>query len=86
MLVTACACIWSPWMSSAALSISLLALAGIVYKKKYLAALGSLSMVLPLVLMTLGIYLDNIYLAALGLVLMFVLIPIMIKILPKYKK
>lgn len=69
-----------------ALLISLLALVGIVYKKKYLAALGSLSMVLPLVVMTIGIYLDNIYLGALGLGLMFALISIMIKILPKYKK
>jgi len=70
----------------AALVISVLALVGIIYKKKYLAALISLSLILPLVVMTIGMYLDNIYLGAFGFGLMFILIPIMIKILPKYKK
>ncbi|MBZ9688506.1 hypothetical protein G9F72_019440 [Clostridium estertheticum] len=70
----------------AALSISILGLVGIIYKKKYLAALGALSMVIPLVVMTIGIYFDNMYLDALGFGLLFVLIPIMIKIISKYNK
>lgn len=54
--------------------------------KKNIAALCTLSMILPLIFMTLGVYWGNMYLAALGFGLLFILIPIMIKILPKLKK
>lgn len=70
----------------AGLAIAILIFAGIVYKKKYLAALGALSMLLPLAVMTIGMYLDNMYLASFGFALLFILIPIMLKVLAKYTK
>lgn len=69
-----------------ALSISILSLTGIVYKKKYFGALMSLSLVVPLAIITIGMYIDNLYFASFGFVLMLILIPVTIKILPKYKK
>lgn len=60
--------------------ISIISFIGIVYSKKYLAALWVLLMLIPLVVMTIGIYLDNIYISSIGFLLIFILIPIMIKI------
>ena len=64
-----------------------LCLVGLLCKKQYFAALMILfAFVLPILVMTLGIYLYNLYLVILGLALFFVLIPIMIKIVSKYKR
>ncbi|AOR23447.1 hypothetical protein [Clostridium taeniosporum] len=63
----------------AALVVSILCLVGIIYKKKYLATLIALSLIVPLLVMTIGMYLDNLYLGVFGFGLMFILIPIMIK-------
>jgi hypothetical protein len=63
-----------------ALIVSVVGLTGIIYTKKYLAALGAFMMIMPLVVMTIGIYSDNIYISAIGLLLIFIIIPIMIKV------
>lgn len=68
-----------------ALIVSVVGLVGIVYTKNYLAILGALMMILPLVVMAIGIYIDNIYISAIGLLLIFILIPMMIKV-TKVKK
>ncbi|MBK5240176.1 hypothetical protein [Clostridium sp.] len=69
-----------------ALMISIFAMIGIIYKKKYLAALYALAMVLPLSLMTIGMYLDNLFIAFGGLGLLIILILVTIKILPEFKR
>lgn len=38
-------------------------------------------MILPLLVMAIGIYSDNIYISSVGLLLIFILIPIMIKVI-----
>jgi hypothetical protein len=70
----------------AVMAISILCLLGIIYSKKYLAALGTLSMIVPLAIMTIGIYLNNMYLGAFGFGLIFILVPIMIRIISKKKE
>jgi hypothetical protein len=69
-----------------ALMISIFAMMGIIYKKKYLAALYILAMVLPLLLMTIGMYLDNLFIAFGGFGLLIILILVIIKILPEFKR
>lgn len=68
-----------------ALIVSVVGFVGIVYTKNYLAILGALMMILPLVVMSIGIYINNIYISAIGLLLIFILIPMMIKV-TKVKK
>lgn len=68
-----------------ALFISLLGLAGIIYTKKYFAAIACISMIIPLIVITIGTYLNNPNLSGIGLILLFILIPIMIKTLSKYE-
>ena len=64
-----------------ALLISIIGLIGIIYTKKYMIALGAFMMILPLVVMTIGIYLNNLYISGIGFLLIFILIPIMIKVI-----
>lgn len=66
-------------------AIAILALAYLVYEEYYIEVIACLSFVLPLILMVISMYIDNLYLGLIGLILLFVLIPIMIKIYPKYK-
>lgn len=68
-------------IATVALIISAIALIGIIYTKKYLAAFGAFIMLIPGVVITIGIYVDNLYICAVGLLLVFILIPIMLKIL-----
>lgn len=72
--------------ASVALSVSLLALIFIIYKKKYLEAVAVLFMILPGFVIFIGIYTNNIYVTACGLLLIFIIIPIIIKVFPKYLK
>ncbi|AOR23452.1 hypothetical protein [Clostridium taeniosporum] len=62
-----------------ALCISIIGLIGIIYSKKYLAILWALAIAIPSIVMAIGIYLDNIYISSVGFLLIFILIPIMIK-------
>lgn len=71
-------------IASIALGISILALLIMVLKKKYIEAIAVLSMILPGIMIFIGIYKDSILLTAAGLLLVFITIPIMIKVLPKY--
>ena len=69
-----------------ALMISIFSVIGIIYKRKYLGALYMLSIVVPLLIMTIGMYLENVLIGLIGLGSLFILIPIMVKVLPKWKK
>ncbi|ERK30591.1 hypothetical protein [Clostridium intestinale] len=64
-----------------ALIISIIGLLGIIYTKNHRIILGAFMMILPLIVMTIGIYIDNLYVSGIGLLLIFILIPIMIKML-----
>lgn len=57
----------------------------IVYKRKYFEALLMLFIILPVIVMTIGMYIDNIYFASVGFVLIFIIAPIMVKIASKKK-
>ena len=54
--------------------------------KEYVLALLLLGMMLPCIIAFIGVLLDNIYIAGAGIVLLFIIIPIIVKIAPKYKK
>jgi hypothetical protein len=69
----------------AILAISIVSEIVIIYYKKYLAALCTLSMLIPLIFMTIGMSIGNVFIVFIGLGLLFLLIPIMINFLNKYK-
>lgn len=69
-----------------ALCISLLATAFVVYNKRYVEALALVFIISPGFVIIMGMYLDNLYLAGLGLVLLFIIVPIIIKVAPKFIK
>jgi len=73
-------------LASIALTIVVISMLILVAMKKYMVALLSLFMVLPGIIMLIGIIIDNLYLGGIGLILLFVGIPIMIKIIPKLKE
>jgi len=54
--------------------------------KKYSLALLLLGVMLPSIIAFIGVLLDNIYIAGVGIVLIFIIMPIIAKIAPKYKK
>lgn len=63
-----------------AVGISIIGFIGIIISRRYLAALWISLILIPSVIMAIGIYLDNTYISSTGLLLLFILIPIMIKI------
>lgn len=65
--------------------ISIFAVLGMVFMKKYFEAIVGLAMASPGIVIFVGIYLDNIYLAGLGILLVIIIFPIMIKLIPKYR-
>lgn len=54
--------------------------------KEYVVALILLAMMLPGIIAVIGVWLDNIYIMGSGIVLLFIIGPILIKIIPKYRK
>lgn len=54
--------------------------------KEYILVLLLLGMILPAIIIFIGLWLDNIYIAGAGIVLVFIIMPIIAKIAPKYKK
>ena len=74
-------------ISLIALIISMAGFIAILCVKQYMAAVATFFMfILPGAIMFMGIYLDNMLLAVSGLALIFIIIPIGIKVLNKYKK
>ena len=57
----------------------------IIVMKKYKLALLLLFIVFPCIVVFLGIIVDNVYIVGVGLILISIAIPIMIKIIPKLK-
>lgn len=57
----------------------------LIIRREYIIAVCSLSMIIPLVLITIGVYLDNVIVDFIGIGLIFILIPLMIKFLKRYK-
>lgn len=58
----------------------------ILCMKKYVLALLSLGVMLLGIIGFIGMLLDNIYIVGAGIVLVFIIMPIIIKIAPKYRK
>ena len=56
----------------------------IILQKKYFVALKYCSIIIPLTLMTIGVCVNNEYVGIIGFMLLFILIPIMIKISSRY--
>jgi ABC-type multidrug transport system permease subunit len=54
--------------------------------KDYVLALLLLAMITPLIIAFIGLCLDNIYIGGVGIALIFIIMPIIIKIVPKYRK
>ncbi|MBM7868547.1 UDP-N-acetylmuramyl pentapeptide phosphotransferase/UDP-N-acetylglucosamine-1-phosphate transferase [Clostridium pascui] len=54
-----------------AVGISIIGFIGIILSKKYLAALWVSLILIPLVVMTIGIYLDNIYIFYRGFIIIY---------------
>jgi len=54
--------------------------------KEYVVALILLAMMLPIVIGFIGLYLDKSYLMDIGIISIFIIMPIIIKIAPKYRK
>lgn len=73
-------------VASIALGISVCALLFIALKKMYTEAIVLLFLVLPAVVVFVGICKDNIFITAAGLLLVCIVIPIIIKIAPRYLK
>lgn len=73
----------SVMLASVALTIMLIAFLGIIFMKKYVAALVFLPVVVPGTVMFVGIIIDNWIMMIGGLLLLMVGLLIMIKILPK---
>lgn len=71
-------------VAAIALVISICSLIVIILNKKYVEAVAVLGMVLPGIIIFLGIYKDNIIIISTGILLISIIIPIMLKVLPKY--
>ncbi|WP_346878576.1 hypothetical protein [Clostridium sp. UBA7791] len=54
--------------------------------KEYVVALILLAMMLPIVIGFIGLYLEKSYLMDIGIISLLIIIPILIKIIPKYRK
>ncbi|SHH28541.1 hypothetical protein [Clostridium grantii] len=66
------------------MSICLLILLGLVLMKEFVAAFFSLIIILPVVVMATGMYLDNALVVGVGIILLFILIAVGYKILPNF--
>jgi hypothetical protein len=58
---------------------------GIIFTKKYLATFIVSMMMMPVVVGAIGIYIDNLYICAAGILLIFIIAPIMLKVINKRK-
>jgi len=58
---------------------------GIICTKKYLVAFIVSMMMIPVVVGAIGIYIDNLYICAAGILLIFIIAPIMLKVINKRK-
>ncbi len=54
--------------------------------KEYVIALLLLGIMLPGIIAVIGVWLENGYIVATGVILIFIIMPIIIKIAPKYRK
>lgn len=69
-----------------ALSISSLSILLALYKKKYLIALVSFFILFPFIVIVIGEYLHNDTVSTIGFVLIFIILPIITKLMNNYKK
>ena len=52
----------------------------------YIEAIALLVMLIPLIISAIGLYLNNMDLVGLGILLVFIIYPILIKVIPKFKQ
>jgi len=72
-------------LASIAFIIIVISVISLVIMKKYIIVLLALSIVFPCIVVFLGIIVDNVYIVGVGLILISIAIPIMIKIIPRVK-
>lgn len=68
------------------LVMGLIAVIVLIFRKNYLGALVVCFIFLPVTLGLIGVYLNNVYMAIAGVVLLVVFLKIIIKVLPKFNK
>jgi len=73
-------------ISGIAVLICIISILFVFCMKYYALALMLLAMMTPLILGFIGLYLDKSYLMDIGIISIFIIIPIIVKIAPKYKK
>lgn len=54
--------------------------------KQYITAIMLFIMIIPLIVSGIGLYLNNMDLVGLGILLIFIILPILIKVIPKMKR
>lgn len=73
-------------VGTVAAGIMFSAVIGLFITRQYLWGIVFLIMSLPLVIGLIGMYLDNTHVMGIGILLVFIMYPILIKIIPKLKK
>lgn len=73
-------------MMASVLTIIFIGIMALIVMKHYIGAVISFVMTLPVIIMGIGVYMSNIDIIGLGLLLLFfIIMPILIKIIPRFK-
>ncbi len=73
-------------ISGIAVTIGIVIVSFLFFMKQYVTGVILAMMFLPVVIGFIGLYLDKSYLVNIGIILIFIIMPIIIKIAPKYRK
>jgi len=73
-------------ISGIAVTIGIVIVSFLFFMKQYVTGVILAIMFLPVVIGFIGLYLDKSYLVNIGIILIFIIMPIIIKIAPKYRK